>query len=124
MICWPAQITHVIPVMNNLTTINGTTQVVNASLGETVLFNFSKKQKQRDTPDTLPVMKGNHCATQSTFAEPCIPAHDTNSSMNGFDTNLRPAGQRHNDPGVAPLIVPILSLVPLLLHRPRPIKKK
>ncbi|KAJ7496926.1 hypothetical protein FB451DRAFT_1549945 [Mycena latifolia] len=77
----PAQITHVITVSNNLTASNGTNvfspQVVNASLGETVLFNFTQ---------------GNHSATQSTFAVPCVPAHDTNSTINGFDTDLRPAG--------------------------------
>ncbi|KAF7362233.1 hypothetical protein MVEN_00569500 [Mycena venus] len=77
----PAQITHVITVRNNLTATNGTAvfdpQVVNANLGETVLFNFTQ---------------GNHSATQSTFAAPCIPAHLTNVTINGFDTSLRPAG--------------------------------
>ncbi|KAJ7244133.1 hypothetical protein B0H12DRAFT_1236181 [Mycena haematopus] len=77
----PAQITHVITVSNNQSATNGTNvfspQVVNASLGETVFFNFTQ---------------GNHSATESTFASPCIPAHDTNSTINGFDTNIRPAG--------------------------------
>lgn len=77
----PAQVTHVITVANNLTATNAsavfTPSVVNASLGDTVLFNFTQ---------------GNHSATQSSFATPCIPAHDTNSSVNGFDTNFRNAG--------------------------------
>jgi plastocyanin len=77
----PALVTHVITVANNQSATNGTNvftpQVVNASLGDTVFFNFTA---------------GNHSATQSTFANPCIPAHDTNSSINGFDTSIRPAG--------------------------------
>ncbi|KAJ7686499.1 hypothetical protein B0H17DRAFT_1071762 [Mycena rosella] len=77
----PAQITHVITVSNNLTATNGSMvfspQVVNASLHETVVFNFTE---------------GTHSATQSTFAAPCLPAHVSNSSLNGFDTSLRPAG--------------------------------
>jgi uncharacterized membrane protein YgcG len=52
-------------------------QVVIAKLGETVLFNFTQ---------------GNHSATQSTFASPCVPAHLSNASINGFNTDLRPAG--------------------------------
>ncbi|KAJ6593493.1 hypothetical protein B0H19DRAFT_1365566 [Mycena capillaripes] len=77
----PAQITHVVTVANNLTADNATNvftpQVINAKLGETVFFNFTQ---------------GNHSATQSDFATPCIPIHDTNSTINGFDTNIRPAG--------------------------------
>ncbi|KAJ7072666.1 hypothetical protein C8F01DRAFT_1104868 [Mycena amicta] len=76
----PAQITHFVTVANNLTATNGsavfTPPVVNASLGETVIFNFTN---------------GTHSATQSTFANPCVPAHDTNVTINGFDTGLRPA---------------------------------
>ncbi|EIW54396.1 uncharacterized protein TRAVEDRAFT_31350 [Trametes versicolor FP-101664 SS1] len=48
---------------------------VTAVIGDTVLFNFTQ---------------GNHSATQSTFASPCIPAHDTNSTINGFNSGLRP----------------------------------
>ncbi|KAJ7209752.1 hypothetical protein GGX14DRAFT_631921, partial [Mycena pura] len=76
----PAQITHVITVANNISATNGsavfTPQVVNASLGETVLLNFTA---------------GTHSAIQSTFAVPCVPAHETNITINGFDTGLRPA---------------------------------
>ncbi|KAF7296081.1 hypothetical protein MKEN_01423200 [Mycena kentingensis (nom. inval.)] len=76
----PAQITHYVVVANNVSATNGsavfTPHVVNASLGETVIFNFTN---------------GTHSATQSTFASPCIPAHDTNVTINGFDTGLRPA---------------------------------
>ncbi|KAJ7502961.1 hypothetical protein B0H11DRAFT_2360764 [Mycena galericulata] len=74
-------VTHIITVSNNLTATNGSAvfnpPVTNASLGETVFFNFTQ---------------GNHSATQSSFANPCIPAHDTNSSVNGFNTDLRNAG--------------------------------
>ncbi|KAF7315115.1 hypothetical protein MIND_00025800 [Mycena indigotica] len=76
----PAQITHFVTVANNLTATNGsavfTPAVVNASLGETVIFNFTN---------------GTHSATQSTFDVPCRPAHETNITINGFDTGLRPA---------------------------------
>nr|GAT44431.1 predicted protein [Mycena chlorophos] len=87
----PAQITHVITVANNASATNGsnvfTPQVVNASLGETVMFNFTQ---------------GNHSATQSEFATPCIPAHETNISVNGFDSGIRPAG---NGTAITQLIV-------------------
>ncbi|KAF7319524.1 hypothetical protein HMN09_00291800 [Mycena chlorophos] len=87
----PAQITHVITVANNASATNGsnvfTPQVVNASLGETVLFNFTQ---------------GNHSATQSEFATPCIPAHDTNITVNGFDSGIRPAG---NGTAITQLVV-------------------
>ncbi|KAK7057555.1 hypothetical protein R3P38DRAFT_2680375 [Favolaschia claudopus] len=77
----PAQVTHVVTVANNASATNGsavfTPQVINAKLGETVLFNFTQ---------------GNHSATQSTFAVPCVPAHDTNVTINGFDSGIRPAG--------------------------------
>ncbi|KAL7277733.1 hypothetical protein ACG7TL_008671 [Trametes sanguinea] len=43
---------------------------------------------ERDT--VIPVTQGNHSATQSTFASPCIPAHDTNVTINGFNSDLRP----------------------------------
>ncbi|KAF8176534.1 hypothetical protein BJ912DRAFT_930640 [Pholiota molesta] len=42
-----------------------------ANQGDTVLFNC------------------NHTATQSTFAGPCIPAHDTDQTINGFDSGFR-----------------------------------
>jgi len=76
-----AIVTHIITVANNLTATNGsavfTPQSVNASLHDVVIFNFTE---------------GTHSATQSTFANPCIPAHDTNSTINGFNSDLRPAG--------------------------------
>ena len=39
----------------------------------------------------LTVTQGNHTVTQSTFSSPCIPAHVTNSSVNGFDSSFRNA---------------------------------
>ncbi|KAJ7818174.1 hypothetical protein B0H14DRAFT_3474016 [Mycena olivaceomarginata] len=86
-----AQVTHVVTVHNNASATNGTSvfvpQVVNAALGETVFFNFTQ---------------GNHSATQSTFAAPCIPAHETNITINGFDSSLRSAG---NGTSVTNLVV-------------------
>ncbi|OBZ69566.1 hypothetical protein A0H81_10266 [Grifola frondosa] len=67
----------VITVGHN-TTDNATTVFepaeVHADIGDTVTFNF-----------TL----GNHTATQSTFGAPCVPIHDTNSTINGFDSMFR-----------------------------------
>jgi hypothetical protein len=50
-------------------------------------------------------MNGNHTATESTFSNPCIPAHETNITINGFDS-----GFRDTQPGTAGSIlsVPIL----------------
>lgn len=52
------------------------------------------------------VTNGNHTATQSTFDSPCIPAHETNVSINGFDS-----GFRYTEPGTAGTIlsVPIIE---------------
>lgn len=35
------------------------------------------------------VATGNHTATESTFDNPCIPAHETDVSINGFDSGFR-----------------------------------
>ncbi|KAF8070738.1 hypothetical protein FPV67DRAFT_1448419 [Lyophyllum atratum] len=44
-------------------------------------------------PNTVVALtQGNHTVTQSTFASPCIPAHDTDSTINGFDSSFRNAG--------------------------------
>ncbi|KIK09255.1 hypothetical protein K443DRAFT_671747 [Laccaria amethystina LaAM-08-1] len=48
-----------------------------ADLGDTVFFNFTQ---------------GNHTVTQSSFASPCIPIHETDSTVNGFDSSFRDAG--------------------------------
>jgi len=62
---------------------NGTTQdaslifqpqEVTANVGDFVVFNFTN---------------GTHSAIESTFAGPCIPAHDTNTTINGFYSGLR-----------------------------------
>ncbi|GLB37732.1 hypothetical protein LshimejAT787_0407830 [Lyophyllum shimeji] len=45
--------------------------------GDVVLFNFTQ---------------GNHTATQSTFAAPCVRAHDSDITFNGFDSSFRNAG--------------------------------
>ena len=35
------------------------------------------------------VTNGTHSVIQSTFAEPCIPIHETNKTINGFSSGLR-----------------------------------
>ncbi|KZT21037.1 hypothetical protein NEOLEDRAFT_1121587, partial [Neolentinus lepideus HHB14362 ss-1] len=65
-------------------------QRVVAQLGDTVIFNFTQ---------------GNHTATQAVFSEPCIPAHDANITINGFDSSFRDAG---NGTAITILSVPIL----------------
>ncbi|CCM03922.1 uncharacterized protein FIBRA_06073 [Fibroporia radiculosa] len=86
--------TYVITVGHN-TTSNASLvfqpQEVHAELGDTVLFNFTD---------------GNHTAIQSTFSEPCIPAHQTNITINGFDSGFRDAG---NGTAITILSVPILA---------------
>jgi len=64
-------------------------QTVDAVAGDTVVFNFTF---------------GNHTVTQSEFATPCIHAHDTDSSVNGFDSAFRDAG---SEQAVTQLQVPI-----------------
>jgi hypothetical protein len=101
--------TIVITVGGNST--DGTTtfdrQRVVAVLGDTVVFNckFFFLSCRRDLID-IPVTSGNHTATQSTFSNPCIPAHDTDVTINGFDS-----GFRNTTPGTAGSImsVPILQ---------------
>ncbi|TFY80698.1 hypothetical protein EWM64_g3321 [Hericium alpestre] len=66
-------------------------QRVTAELGDTVFFNFSL---------------GNHTATQSTFSAPCVPAHDSDSTINGFNSMFRDAG---NETAVTILSVPMLA---------------
>lgn len=51
-------------------------QSVNASLNDVVVFQFTN---------------GTHSATQSDFPTPCIPISITNTTINGFDSGLRPA---------------------------------
>ncbi|EPQ55156.1 hypothetical protein GLOTRDRAFT_111142 [Gloeophyllum trabeum ATCC 11539] len=65
-------------------------QRVTAQVGDTVIFNFTQ---------------GNHTATQAVFSEPCIPAHDANITINGFDSGFRDAG---NGTAITILSVPIL----------------
>ncbi|TFK50989.1 hypothetical protein OE88DRAFT_1735713 [Heliocybe sulcata] len=65
-------------------------QRITAYLGDTVIFNFTQ---------------GNHTATQAVFSEPCIPAHDANITINGFNSDFRNAG---NGTAVTILSVPIL----------------
>jgi hypothetical protein len=43
------------------------------------------------------VTYGNHSVTQSTFAAPCVPAHLTNVTMNGFETQRHPSRRHRAD---------------------------
>ncbi|KAI0070739.1 hypothetical protein K474DRAFT_1687327 [Panus rudis PR-1116 ss-1] len=58
---------------DNATTVFDPAQVF-AKLNDIVVFNFTE---------------GNHTVTQSTFAAPCVPAHDTDPTINGFDSSFR-----------------------------------
>ncbi|KII95673.1 hypothetical protein PLICRDRAFT_48623 [Plicaturopsis crispa FD-325 SS-3] len=85
--------TIVVTVGGN-TTANETTvfqpAVILANEGDDVVFNFTQ---------------GNHTVTQSTFASPCIPANEANSTINGFNSGFRDAG---NESAITILSVPIL----------------
>lgn len=72
--------TVVITVGGNTTSNPGlvfSPESVVANQGDTVLFNFTQ---------------GNHTVTQSSFASPCIPIHETDGTANGFDSSFRDAG--------------------------------
>ncbi|KAF4563249.1 hypothetical protein EYR36_003688 [Pleurotus pulmonarius] len=71
-------------------------QRVTAKLGDTVIRVFFCEHL---------VTNGNHSATQSTFSAPCIRAHDSNITINGFDSMFRDAG---NGTAVTILAVPML----------------
>ncbi|PAV24149.1 extracellular serine-rich [Pyrrhoderma noxium] len=66
-------------------------QRVDAVVGDIVFFNFTS---------------GNHTATQSTFSAPCVLAHDSNDTINGFDSGFRPT---NNGTDITILSVPILD---------------
>lgn len=51
------------------------------------------------------VTQGNHTATQSVFYAPCVPAHEANITINGFNSDFRNAG---NFNAITILTVPIL----------------
>jgi len=68
-----------VQVRNNQTAMNGTSvftpRRIVAKHGDTVFFNFTGE--------------GNHTATQSTFDRPCLPAHESNVTINGFNSDWR-----------------------------------
>ncbi|KAI0062460.1 Le.flp1-like protein [Artomyces pyxidatus] len=66
-------------------------QRVVAELGDNVIFNFTQ---------------GNHSAVESTFAQPCVPAHVANISLNGFDSGFHDITN-----GTPPAIQPVPILV-------------
>jgi len=77
-------------------------QLVDADVGDVVFFNFTS---------------GTHSATQSTFASPCVPAHSTNSTINGFDTSLRPAG---NGTAITNFALTVTDLNPIYFYDSAP----
>ncbi|KAF6760211.1 hypothetical protein DFP72DRAFT_988455 [Ephemerocybe angulata] len=82
----------VITVGGNTTSDAGavfTPQSVTANQGDVVVFNFTQ---------------GNHTAIQALFASPCIPAHDVDTTVNGFNSGFRDAG---NHSAITILRVPI-----------------
>jgi hypothetical protein len=52
------------------------------------------------------VTNGNHTATESTFSNPCVPAHVTNVTINGFDS-----GFRDTQPGTVGSILPVPIII-------------
>jgi plastocyanin len=68
-----------VQVRNNQSATNGTAvfepRHIVAKLNDTVFFNFTGV--------------GNHTATQSTFDRPCVPAHESNITINGFNSDWR-----------------------------------
>ncbi|KAI0294368.1 hypothetical protein BC826DRAFT_342621 [Russula brevipes] len=75
---WLAGAKVIVITVGGNTTDDGTTtfvpQRVDAVAGDTVVFNFTN---------------GNHTATESTFSGPCTPAHDTDVTINGFNSGFR-----------------------------------
>jgi hypothetical protein len=57
------------------------------------------------------VTNGNHTATESTFDNPCIPAHETNVSINGFDS-----GFRYTQPGTPGSILAVPIIIQNVYH--------
>src|SRR5580692_313075 len=88
---------------------NGSTtfvpQRVDAVIGDVVVFNCKLLSFPWQVLTEITVTSGNHTATQSTFSSPCIPAHDANITINGFDS-----GFRNTQPGATGSIlsVPII----------------
>lgn len=62
---------------------------VAAEIGDVIIFQF---------------LGGNHSATQSTFYAPCKPSHQSDPTINGFDSGMRytPSNQ-----SITTLVVPI-----------------
>lgn len=97
---------------DNTTTFNP--QRVAASIGDIVFFNCTPFLHLIQLPGRsmlnhiiILVTNGNHSAVQSTFPGPCVPAHDSDSTINGFDSGFRP------NPNGTVVPTPILS-VPIL----------
>jgi len=57
------------------------------------------------------VATGNHTATESTFDNPCIPAHDTDASINGFNS-----GFRNTQPGTSGSILAVPIIIQNVNH--------
>jgi len=92
---WMVAAKNIVITVGGNTTNDGKTtfvpQIVDAALGDVVMFNFTN---------------GNHTATESTFSNPCIPAHETNETINGFDS-----GFRSTQPGTVGTILTIPIII-------------
>lgn len=85
-------------------------QRVVANSGDIVFFNCTYtiwSWVSLPYTNLISVSAGNHSVTQSTFAVPCIPAHDTNITINGFDSGFRPTD---NGTAITIFSVPITDL--------------
>jgi len=99
---WTVATKNILITVGGNTTGNGTTtfipQRVDAARGDVVVFNCRPISSSSHSQDLTrnSVTNGNHTTTQSTFSDPCVPAHDTDRTINGFNS-----GFRYTQPGTA-----------------------
>lgn len=104
---WMVAARDIVITVGGNTTDNGTTtfvpQRVDATRGDVVVFNCTLLPfLPLSRSDSEKVTNGNHTATESTFSAPCIPAHETNETINGFDS-----GFRNTQPGTVGTILTV-----------------
>jgi len=70
-------------------------QEIKADVGDFVVFNCTSSiiPPSRVTPTNhvFAVTNGTHSVVESTFAQPCLSIHETNTTFNGFNSGLRDA---------------------------------
>jgi hypothetical protein len=86
--CMAAAEVIVVTVGGNGPTIFVPQRVV-AALGDVVMFNCKVFSCPYHDLISTAVTNGNHTATESTFSDPCIPAHETDVTINGFNSGFR-----------------------------------